>query len=71
MSAAKIIGILLIVAGALAVGLGGFSYTEDKEAVKLGSFSVTMQEKKTVDIPLWAGIAAIVAGGLVLLVGKK
>lgn len=71
MSAAKIIGIVLIVAGALALGLGGFSYNEEKEAVKLGSFSVTMQQQKRIDIPMWAGIAAIVAGGLMLLVSKK
>jgi hypothetical protein len=67
----KMIGLLLIVAGALALAYGGFSYTRDAEAVKFGPLAVTIKEEKTVAIPLWAGIATIVAGGLLLAFGRK
>ncbi len=71
MNAAKLVGIFLIVAGALALAYGGFSYTRNTEAVKLGPLSVSVKEQKTLDVPIWAGIAAIVAGGLLLVMGKK
>jgi uncharacterized membrane protein YdcZ (DUF606 family) len=70
MSATKIIGILLIAAGALALVYGGFSYTRDREEVKLGPIEFAVKETKQVDIPEWAGILAIVAGGVLLLAGR-
>lgn len=71
MNATRIIGIALIVAGLLGLLYGGFSYTKDTTAVKLGPIELSVQEKKTVNIPIWAGIGAIVAGGLLLAFGSK
>ncbi len=71
MNAARLIGILLLIAGALALAYGGFSYTKDTTAVKLGPVELSVKEKETVNIPVWAGIGAIVAGGLLLLVGGR
>ena len=70
MNATRIIGILLIVAGALALVYGGFSYTRDREEVKLGPIELAVKETKQVDIPEWAGVLAIVAGGVLLLAGR-
>jgi hypothetical protein len=67
----RIVAIALIVAGALALVYGGFSYTKDTTAVKLGPIELSVKEKKTVDVPLWAGIGAIVVGGLLLVLGGK
>jgi TRAP-type C4-dicarboxylate transport system permease small subunit len=67
----RIIAIILIALGALALIYGGFSYTQDKTAVKLGSFELNVKETKTVPIPLWAGIAGIVVGGVLLVMGNK
>ena len=67
----KIAAILLIIAGALALAYGGFSYTKRTTAVDFGPLQVQVKEKKTVNIPLWAGIGAIVAGGLLLVTGGK
>ena len=70
MSMTKIIGLLLIVAGALGLAYGGFSYTKDREEVKLGPLEFAVKERKQVDIPEWAGVAAIVLGGVLLVAGR-
>jgi drug/metabolite transporter (DMT)-like permease len=67
----KLVGLILIVAGVLAVGFGGFSYTKDSSAMKIGPVELSVKQKETVNIPLWAGIGAVVAGGLLLALGKK
>jgi len=67
----RLIAILLIALGALALIYGGFSYTQDKTAVKLGSFELNVKQTKTVPIPMWAGIAGIVVGGVLLVMGNK
>lgn len=67
----KVAAIVLIVAGLLGLLYGGFSYTKDTTAVKLGPLEVSVKEKQTVNIPVWAGVGAIVVGGLLLVVGRK
>ena len=71
MTAGKIAGILLLIAGALALAYGGFSYTKDSTAVKLGPVELTVKEKKTISVPVWMGIGAIVIGGVLLAAGNK
>ena len=62
MNALKLVAILLIVGGVLGLTYGGFSYTKDTTAVKLGPLELSVQEKETVNVPMWVGIAAIAAG---------
>ena len=71
MNPVKIIGIVLIAAGALGLVYGGFSYTKDTTALKLGPIELTVKEKQSVNVPLWAGIGAIVVGGILLGLGGK
>ena len=71
MNAMKMLGIALLIAGVLGLAYGGFSYTKDTTAVKLGPIELTVKEKQTVNIPLWAGIASIIAGGVLLVLGGK
>ena len=71
MNASKLVGLLLIVGGALALAFGGFSYTKDSSAVKIGPIELSVKEKESVNVPLWAGVAAVVVGGLLLALGKK
>lgn len=71
MNATKIVAVVLIVAGVLGLLYGGFSYTKDTTAVKLGPIELSVKEKQTVNIPMWAGIGAIVVGGLLLVLGSK
>jgi len=71
MSPIKVAGLVLIVAGALMLGYGSFSYTKEDTAVKIGPIELSVKEKKTVNFPVWAGIGAIVVGGLLLVLGRN
>lgn len=71
MNATKLVGILLLVAGTLGLAYGSFSYTKDTTAVKLGPLELSVKEKETVNVPIWAGVGAIVFGGLLLAFGGK
>ena len=71
MNSLKTLGIVLLLAGVLALAYGGFSYTKDTTAVKLGPVELSVKEKETVNIPVWAGAGAVLAGGLLLLMGSK
>jgi hypothetical protein len=71
MNTVKMVAMALIVAGALGLLYGGFSYTRDSTKAKLGPIELTVKETETVNVPVWAGVAAIVAGGGLLLLGSK
>lgn len=71
MNGVKMVAIAIIVAGVLSLAYGGFSYTKDTTAVKLGPIELSVKETKTVNIPLWAGVGAIILGGLLLVFGNK
>jgi hypothetical protein len=71
MNGMKIAAIVLVLAGVLALAYGGFTYTKQTHEVKLGPIELSVQEKKTVPIPVWAGIGAIVLGGFMLLGGSR
>jgi multidrug transporter EmrE-like cation transporter len=68
MSAIKIAGIVLIMAGALGLLYGRFSFSRETHEAHVGSMQLTMHDRETVNIPVWAGVGAIVAGGLMLVV---
>ena len=63
----KIVSFLLIVAGVLALVYGGFTYTKSTQQAKIGPLELITQEKETVNVPVWAGVAAIVIGGGLLV----
>jgi TRAP-type C4-dicarboxylate transport system permease small subunit len=68
----KIVAIILMLAGILALVYGGFSYTKTTQEAKIGPLELTVQDKHTVNVPVWAGVGAIVIGGALLLFpGKK
>jgi TRAP-type C4-dicarboxylate transport system permease small subunit len=71
MNAVKIAAIVLIVAGALGLVYGGFSYTKETHEVKLGPIELSVKDKQTVNVPVWVGAGAILIGGVLLLLGSK
>ena len=71
MNTIKLVGIVLIVAGLLGLVYGSFSYTRDTHEAKLGPIVLSAKETETVNVPVWAGVGAIVAGALLLLMGNR
>lgn len=70
MNAIKLLAIALILAGGLALAYGGFSYTKDTHQAKIGPIELSVKDTERVNVPVWAGIAAMVAG-VVLLLSRK
>jgi hypothetical protein len=71
MNALRISAIVLIVAGVLGLAYGSFSYTKQTHDVKIGPIEMSVQDKQTVNVPVWAGVGAIVIGGALLLLGAR
>jgi hypothetical protein len=71
MNPIKVVAVLLLIAGVLILAYGGFSYTKENTAVKVGPVELSVKEKETVNFPVWAGVGAIVVGGLLLVFGGK
>ena len=67
----RILGIILIVLGALGLAYGGFSYTRRRETVSLGPISATVTQRESVPIPPILGGIALVAGIALLFVGRR
>lgn len=70
MNAVKMLGIVLIVAGVLGLAYGSFTYTKDTHEAKLGPIELSIKDKETVSIPIWAGLGAIAAGAFLLFARK-
>jgi len=71
MNALKILAIVLIIAGILGLVYGSFSYTKDTHEAKLGPIELSVKDKQTVNVPVWAGVGAIVVGGALLFFSSK
>ena len=71
MNAARVAGIVLIVMGLAGFLTGGFSFTKDTTAAKIGPLELTVQEKESVNIPQWLSLGAIALGAIVLVVGFR
>lgn len=63
----RIAGLVLLIVGVLSLAYGGFSYTKEKGDADLGPVKIQITEKERVNVPLWAGLAAAVVGGVMLM----
>jgi len=66
MSGTKLLGVVLLALGILGLAYGGFTYTKDTDKVDIGPIHLTVKDKEHVNIPVWAGVACAVAGGVLL-----
>ena len=71
MNAVKTAAIVLIVAGILGLAYGSFSYTTETHEAKVGPIELSVKDKETVTVPVWAGVGAMVIGGVILLFAGK
>lgn len=68
MNARRLFAVLLIVLGILALVYRGWDRTTSDRQAKIGDLSLSFQKKERVEIPVWAGVAAIAVGAALLLV---
>ena len=61
----------LIVVGVLGLIYGGFSYTRDTKQTQVGPIEISVTDRQHVNVPVWAGVGAILIGGALLLVGRN
>jgi multidrug transporter EmrE-like cation transporter len=71
MNAVKIAAIVLILAGVLGLAYSSFSFTKETHQAKIGPIELSVKDKQTVNVPVWAGVGAIVIGGALLFFGSK
>lgn len=71
MTPLRIAGLILVIAGALGLAYGSFSYTKETHEAKLGPIELSIKDKETVNVPVWAGAGAIVIGVVLLVVRSK
>jgi LPXTG-motif cell wall-anchored protein len=67
----RMIGIVILAAGILALVYGGFSYTRQTHDAKVGPLEISVSEKQRINVPVWAGVVLVVAGAGLLLTRKK
>lgn len=70
MNAIKMLAIVLIVAGGLALAYGGFTYTKETHQANLGPIEFSVKDRETVNIPVWAGLGVLLAGVALLFVRR-
>jgi hypothetical protein len=66
MQGTKLLGAVLLALGILALAYGGFSYTKNTDKVNIGPIHLEVQDKERVNVPLWAGVAVAIVGGILL-----
>ena len=71
MNGNRLAAVILIVGGILGLAYGGFTYTKDTHKADLGPIELSVEEKETVNIPVWLGAGALIAGALMLIVRRK
>jgi hypothetical protein len=72
MKALRIVAVVLIAAGVLALVYRGFTYTKESHDAKLGPIEISVKDREKVEIPVWAGVSAIAVGvGILLLRDRK
>ena len=71
MNSTKLVALILIVVGVLGLAYGQFSYTKETHDAKIGPIEMSVKDKETVNIPVWAGVGAIVIGAGLLLAGGR
>jgi hypothetical protein len=69
--ALKLIGIVLIVFGIVALAIGGFTYTDREKVLDLGPLEASTETRETVPLPPIVGIGAIAGGIALVAIGAR
>jgi hypothetical protein len=66
MKGTKLLGAILLALGILGLAYGGFTYTKSTDQVNVGPIHLEVKDRERVNVPLWAGVAVAIAGGILL-----
>lgn len=67
----KIVGIVLIVIGVIALAYGGISYTKREKVLDIGPIEATTETRETIPLPPLLGGLALAGGIVLLIVGSR
>lgn len=67
----KIVGIVLIVLGVIALAYGGISYTREEKVLDIGPIEATAERRETIPLPPVLGAIALVGGIVLLVAGSR
>lgn len=67
----KVLGIVLIVLGVLALAYQGITYTTHKKVVDIGPIQATKEERNTIPLPPILGVIALVGGVVILATDRR
>ena len=70
-SITNLLGLILIVLGIGVLAYQGFTYTKHETVAQIGTVQVTANTQKTVYFPPILGGASLVAGIILIVVGKR
>lgn len=71
MKGLNVLAAVLVVAGIAGLVYGSFTYTKETHEGNMGPIEMSITEKETVNVPVWLGVAGIVAGGVLLFAGSR
>lgn len=64
-------GFVLLILGLIALVHGTFFVTRDEKKAELGPIKVTVQERERFEVPVWASVLAVLAGGGLIAAGGR
>jgi hypothetical protein len=70
-NAVRIVALVLLLGGVAGLVYGGFSFTRETHEADIGPIELSVEERETVNIPVWAGVGAIVLGAVLLFSSRK
>ena len=67
----KIVGVVLIVVGVIALAYGGITYTKREKVLDIGPIEATAERRETIPLPPLLGGLALAGGIVLLIVGSR
>ena len=68
----RVLGVVLVVAGLIALVAGGFSFTRKREVMRVGPVSASVRETESYPMARWVGSGLLLLGiGLVAAGSRK
>jgi uncharacterized membrane protein YidH (DUF202 family) len=67
----RILAVVLIAFGLVALALGGINYTTHRKIIDVGPVQASAEERNRIPLPPVVGIVAVAAGVVLLVTGRK